>query len=135
MIPWREPALRRNFADLQTRAGELACPLQASPSRTPSGFCDLILIRSDLDGDSWSVRHLLQRGTSQEQRDVVRGIVEEIRIDGETGEGVVVLRRVPEVPGNGASPERRAPGSILAVETCVSRRVAGGGFEPPTSGL
>jgi hypothetical protein len=63
-----------------------------------------------------TVGELLQSGTMAEQRDVVRGLVEEIAWDGEKREGEIVFRAVPQL--SETSPE------LIALDPSCSRKDA-----------
>ena len=95
-------------------------------------------VRKAIDGlmeKLGGVRDLLQKGTLIERRDVLRALVEEIAWDGDEGVGELVFRAVPRL--DETSPELLALGSMCSAKDAKTScsAMAGGGFEPPTSGL
>ena len=78
---------------------------------------------SNVDG----IAHVMASGTLAERRDVLRGLVQQIAYDPESGEAVVTFFGLPRVSIGGMDGALKSSSS--------SALMAGAGFEPATSGL
>jgi hypothetical protein len=116
LTPEVSPVLGPRIAALQRQIADDEAELADRKRRQVSeDHCRALV--ADLMAHLGTVGELLQSGTLAEQRDVVRGLVEEIAWDGETREGEIIFRAVPRL--SGTSPE------LIALDPSFSREDAG----------
>ncbi len=106
--------LRLERQALQSRLGELESEKDAAR--------DVRTAAEDVLAELTEFRDVFREGTLEEQKAFIRAFVPEIVLEPGAGRAVVRIRKFP--------PPRSRAGGNLSFNV-----VAGGGFEPPTSGL